>query len=48
MIDIARFSEEMKTLREFIESEKTKQMTVQSGSAELAQYWNDSSERTSA
>ncbi len=35
MSDIARFSEEMKTLREFIESEKTKHMTVQSGSAEL-------------
>ena len=35
MSDIARFSEEMKTLREFIESEKTKQMTVQRGSAEL-------------
>ncbi len=35
MADIARFSEEMKTLREFIESEKTKQMTMQRGSAEL-------------
>ncbi len=35
MSDIARFSEEMKTLREFIESEKTKQMTIQSGSASL-------------
>ncbi len=35
MSDIARFSEEMKTLREFIEAEKTKQMTVQRGSAEL-------------
>lgn len=35
MSDIARFSEEMKTLREFIESEKTKQMTVPRGSAEL-------------
>ncbi len=35
MSDIAQFSEEMKTLREFIESEKMKQMTVQRGSAEL-------------
>jgi len=35
MSDITRFSEEMKTLREFIESEKTKQMTVQRSSSEL-------------
>ncbi len=35
MSDIARFSEEMKTLREFIETEKAKQMTAQRGSAEL-------------
>ena len=35
MTDIARFSEEMKTLREFIETEKAKQMTVWKGSAEL-------------
>lgn len=33
--DIERFSEEMKSLREFIENEKAKQMTVQRGSAEL-------------
>ena len=35
MSDIEKFSEEMKTLREFIETEKTKQMTAQRGSAEL-------------
>ncbi len=35
MADIEKFSEEMKTLREFIETEKAKQMTVQRGSAEL-------------
>ena len=34
MADI-EFSEEMKTLREFIETEKAKQMTTQRGSAEL-------------
>lgn len=35
MTDIAKFSEEMKTLREFIETEKAKQMTAQRGSAEF-------------
>lgn len=35
MSDIAKFSEEMKALREFIENEKAKQMTVRKGSAEL-------------
>ncbi len=35
MLDIEKFSEEMKTLREFIENEKAKQMTAQRGSAEL-------------
>lgn len=35
MSDIEKFSEEMKTLREFIETEKAKQMTAQRGSAEL-------------
>lgn len=35
MTDIEKFSEEMKTLREFIETEKAKQMTTQRGSAEL-------------
>lgn len=35
MVDIEKFSEEMKTLREFIENEKAKQMTTQRGSAEL-------------
>ncbi len=35
MSDIAKFSEEMKTLREFVETEKVKQMTAQRGSAEL-------------
>ncbi len=35
MADIEKFSEEMKTLREFIENEKAKQMTAQRGSAEL-------------
>ena len=35
MSDIKKFSEEMKTLREFIETEKAKQMTAQRGSAEL-------------
>ncbi len=35
MTDIEKFSDEMKTLREFIETEKAKQMTAQRGSAEL-------------
>ena len=35
MRDIEKFSEEMKTLREFIETEKAKQMTAQRGSDEL-------------
>ena len=35
MSDMARFSEEMKSLREFIETEKAKQLTAQRGSAEL-------------
>lgn len=35
MADIEKFSEEMKTLREFIKTEKTKQMTAQRDSAEL-------------
>ena len=35
MADIEKFSGEMKTLREFIETEKAKQMAAQSGSAEL-------------
>ena len=35
MVDIAKFSEEMKALREFIETEKAKQMTAQRSSAEL-------------
>ena len=35
MSDIEKFSEEMKTLREFIETEKAKQMTAQGSSAEL-------------
>lgn len=35
MLDIARFSEEMKTLREFIESEKVKQTVSERSSAEL-------------
>lgn len=35
MADIEKFSEEMKTLREFIETEKAKQMTAQRSSAEL-------------
>ncbi len=35
MADIEKFSEEMKTLREFIENEKAKQITAQRGSAEL-------------
>lgn len=35
MSDIEKFSEEMKTLREFIETEKAKQMTAQRGSAQL-------------
>lgn len=35
MADIEKFSEEMKTLREFIENENAKQMTAQRGSAEL-------------
>ena len=35
MADIEKFSEEMKTLREFIETEKAKQIAVQRGSAEL-------------
>ena len=36
MSDIAKFSEEMKTLREFIETEKAKQTAVQHGSNELS------------
>lgn len=35
MTDIAKFSNEMKTLREFIESEKVKQAVSQRSSAEL-------------
>ena len=35
MADIAKFSEEMKALREFIETEKAKQMTAQKSTAEL-------------
>ena len=35
MADIEKFSEEMKALREFIETEKAKQMTAQKSSAEL-------------
>ena len=35
MADIEKFSEEMKMLREFIETEKAKQLTAQRGSAEL-------------
>ena len=35
MADIEKFSEEMKTLRKFIETEKAKHMTAQRGSAEL-------------
>ena len=35
MADIEKFSEEMKTLREFIETEKVKQLTAQRGSDEL-------------
>ncbi len=35
MADIAKFSDEMKALREFIETEKAKQMTAQKSSAEL-------------
>lgn len=35
MADIEKFSEEMKTLREFIEAEKAKQATIQKDSAEL-------------
>ena len=35
MADIAKFSEELKALREFIETEKAKQMTAQKSSAEL-------------
>lgn len=35
MADIEKFSEEKKTLREFIETEKAKQIAVQRGSAEL-------------
>lgn len=35
MVDIEKFSEEMKVLREFIEAEKAKQATIQKGSAEL-------------
>ena len=35
MADIEKFSEEMKTLREFIKTEKAKQVTAQKGSAEL-------------
>lgn len=36
MSDIAKFSEEMKMLREFIETEKAKQADVQHGSNELS------------
>ncbi len=36
MSDIAKFSEEMKTLREFIETEKAKQTAVQHGPNELS------------
>ena len=36
MSDIAKFSEEMKMLREFIETEKAKQTAVQHGSNELS------------
>jgi len=36
MSDIAKFCEEMKTLREFIETEKAKQTEVQHGSNELS------------
>ena len=35
MADIEKFSEEMKTLREFVKTEKAKQITAQRGSAEL-------------
>lgn len=35
MTDIEKFSGEMKTLREFIETENAKQMMAQRGSAEL-------------
>ena len=35
MADIAKFSEEMKALREFIETEKAKQMTAQKSTAKL-------------
>lgn len=35
MADIEKFSEEMKVLREFIETKKAKQITAQRGSAEL-------------
>lgn len=35
MADIEKFSKEMKALREFIETEKAKQATIQKGSAEL-------------
>lgn len=35
MTDIEKFSEEMKTLREFIETEKAKQATAERGSTEL-------------
>ena len=35
MADIEKFSEEMKTLREFIETEKAKQSVSQRNSAEL-------------
>ena len=35
MADIEKFSKEMKTLREFIETEKAKQMTAHRGFAEL-------------
>ena len=36
MADIARFSDEMKALREFIETEKAKQAATQHGSDELS------------
>ncbi len=35
MSDIARFSEEMKSLREFIENEKARQATTKQSSTEL-------------
>ena len=40
MADIAKFSEEMKALREFIETEKAKQAAKQQDSAELDRVLN--------